>query len=279
MSKNNETMSDYLHRWGIKTVPFNDTQAGKPFPTDDIGRAMELLNQTATLRSFMLLSGDNGVGKSALVARWIAQLDAKLYHPLAITYATLSGSGLLSTLLLKLGCQTCHLKSHKLAHIEEAINRFDRVIPVLVLDEAQLLTPEALEEVRLLLGLNLPTQPLFALILVGDNYLLDTLRLHNRRALYSRIAAVYQLPALTPAQTEAYISHQFEQVGLDRPCFEVPALQMLVAASDGIPRTINLLSRAAWIEAARNKADMINPDHVRMALKLVPVASDKITQR
>lgn len=279
MSNHNESMSDYLHNWGAKAAPFNDTEAGKSFQTPAMERAMELLNQTAALRSFMLLSGDNGVGKSALAARWLGQLEAKLYHPLVITHATLSGSGLLSTLLLKLGCPVPQLKSHKLAKIEETMTKFGRVIPVLVLDEAQLLTSEALEEVRLLLGLNLPTQPLFALILIGDNYLLDSLRLHNRKALYSRIASVYQIPALTPPQSEAYLKHQFEQVGINRPCFENPALQMLIAASDGFPRTINLLARAAWIEASRCKADMINPDHVRAALNLVPVAADKIAQR
>ena len=279
MSNHTESMSDYLHRWGARSVPFNDTQSGKHFPTAETDRAVELLNQTAALRSFMLLSGDNGVGKSALTARWIGQLDAKLYHPLAITFATLSGSGVLSTLLLKLGCQVRHLKSYKLAQIEEAMSRFGRVIPVLVLDDAQLLAPEALEEVRLLLGLNLPAQPLFALILVGDNYLLDTLRLNNRKALYSRIASAYQLPALTPSQVEAYLKHQFDQVGVCRPCFEPPALQLLIAASDGVPRIINLLARAAWIEAARARAEIINPDHVRAAFNLVPAASDKIAQR
>jgi len=272
-------MSDYLHHWGAKAVPFNDTDASKPFITPAIEQACELLNQTAALRSFMLLSGDNGVGKSSLVARWISQLDAKLYHPLAITFATLSGSGVLSTLLLKLGAQVRFQKSYKLAQIEEALNRFGKIIPVLVLDEAQLLCPEALEEVRLLLGLNLPTQPLFALVLVGDNYLLDTLRLHNRRALYSRIAVANQLPALTPVQAEAYLKHQFAQVGLARSCFEDPALQLIIAAAEGIPRTLNLLARAAWLEASRNKTDMITADHLRTAMNLVPIAADKINLR
>ena len=279
MSSRNDSLSDYLHRWGAKAVPFTTTDSIQPFDTPATERAKELLDQTAALRSFMLLSGDNGVGKSALVARWIGQLETKLYHPLAITHATLSGSGLLSTLLLKLGCAVRHLRSHKLAQIEEAMARFGRVIPVLVLDEAQLLTPEALEEIRLLLGLNLPTQPLFALVLVGDNYLLDTLRLHNRRALYSRIACVYPLPALDPPQAQAYLNHQLEQVGLHRPCFEEPALQMLIAAAEGIPRTLNLLARTAWIEASRLKADKIAPDHVRLALQLVPFAGDKTTAR
>jgi hypothetical protein len=54
---------------------------------------------------------------------------------------------------------------------------------------------------------------------------------------------------------------------------------MLIAAADGIPRTLNLLARSAWIEASRLKTDMIAPDHVRAALQLVPLAADKTTPR
>jgi type II secretory pathway predicted ATPase ExeA len=75
-----------------------------------------------------------------------------------------------------------------LKSLEEAFGELGRLIPVLLLDEAQNYASSALEEARMLLGLNLPDQPAFALILVGDPYLLSTLRLRSHRALYSRIA-------------------------------------------------------------------------------------------
>jgi len=127
-----------------------------------------------------------------------------------------------------------------------------------------------------LLGLNLPKHPLFALILIGDNYLLDTLRLHSRRALYSRISVAHQLQPLTPEQVEAYLLHRLGQAGVHRSCFEPPALEMLACAADGIPRTINSLASRAFIEAARRKVNTIGPEHVQIAIKQVPMAQEKV---
>jgi hypothetical protein len=112
--------------------------------------------------------------------------------------------------------------------------------------------------------------------LIGDNYLLDTLRLQSRRPLYSRIALSCQLSNLTPPQTQEYLAHGIEQAGLQRSCFEPAAIDMLAAASDGNPRTLNLLARAAWVEASRQQATTINAQHVQRALRLVPAARDKI---
>jgi type II secretory pathway predicted ATPase ExeA len=167
-------------------------------------------------------------------------------------------------------------RSDNIERIDDAVRQLGRTIAVVVLDEAQHYTASAMEELRLLLGLNLPKHPLFALILVGDNYLLDTLRLHSRRALYSRISVAHRLQPLTPEQVEPYVQHRLAQAGIHRPCFDATGLDMLRAAADGIPRTINLLATHAWIEAARHKANTIGPEHLQIALQRVPVAQEKV---
>jgi general secretion pathway protein A len=224
----------------------------------------------------MLLSGDNGAGKSALVSYWLERLEPKVYLPLVITHGTLSASGLVAVLLRKLGQPSSFFRSRNLARLEDALKDLGRLIPTLVLDEAQLYPPGALEEMRLLLGLNLPRQPTFALVLVGDLYLQDTLRLQQHKALYSRISAHCQLPLLERTQIEPYLTHGFRQVGLERPCFSTAALDLLASASNGNPRQLNLLARAAWIAAAQSAANTIGPEHVQSALNLVPAAQDKI---
>lgn len=265
-----------LNHWGARAVPFSNAADEKPFLTPAAERAASLLQQTASLRSVMVLSGANGVGKSALVAHWVEYLEPKLFRPIVITQATLSGAGLLSTLLAKFGQTPQNRRHTNLALLEEVIRQLDRIIPVLVLDEAQLYRPCALDEIRLLLGLNLPRRPVFALILIGDTYFLDAMRLQSQRALYSRIAVAFNLAPLDRAQVADYCAHALSQVGIDRPCIEPAALDLIAAASDGLPRTINLLSRMAWIEAGQRKANSITPEHVQPALHLVPSAYDKI---
>jgi len=274
----NETIQlrDCVHQWGARHVPFQDQPNQKLFDTPQTQRALELLNQTASLRSVMLLSGPNGVGKSVLVAEWIKTLSPKEFLPIVVTQATLSPSGLLCTLTAKLGRVPRLLRSSNLIQIEEALEGLGRIIPVLVFDEAQNYTSSAIEEVRMLLGLNLPPQPRFALILIGDNYLLDALRLQSRRPLYTRIAVAWQLKPLDPEQIEDYLGHVTEQAGLQRECFEPEAVQMLAAASEGMARTLNLLARFAWIEASRQGERTIGSNHVQAALEMVPMARDKI---
>jgi type II secretory pathway predicted ATPase ExeA len=75
---------------------------------------------------------------------------------------------------------------------------------------------------------------------------------------------------LRPSEIEPYLQHQLRQVGIERSCFEAAAIQLLSSASEGIPRTINLLARAAWIEAAKDKSLQISAAHLQMALELVP---------
>jgi type II secretory pathway predicted ATPase ExeA len=60
------------------------------------------------------------------------------------------------------------------------------------------------------------------------------------------------------------------QVGIERPCFEPGAVELLASASEGIPRTINLVARAAWIQAAKEKSLQISATHLQSALDLVP---------
>ncbi len=268
-------LGDYMHAWGARSVPFQD-QDQELFETEQTREATERLQQSAALRSVMLLSGDNGVGKSALVARWVRTLEPKAYRPLTITQASLSASGVLCTLLAKLGQVPGYQRAINLSRMEDAICHLSSVIPVIILDDAQNYTVSAMEEVRLLLGLNLPQQPAFCLIMIGDIYLLDSLRLQSRRALYTRIAVSHQLQPLQPAQVEAYLVYRLKQAGLERPCFEAAAIEMIASASDGVPRTINLIARTAWIEASREQQNKIAPKHVEAALRLVPVARDKI---
>jgi hypothetical protein len=96
--------------------------------------ATALLNQSAALRSLMLLSGENGVGKSALAGRWLRSLEPKAYFPVCITQASLSGIGLLALLLQKLGKAPKHQRSASLKLLEEAFGELGRIIPVLLLD-------------------------------------------------------------------------------------------------------------------------------------------------
>jgi general secretion pathway protein A len=260
-------------QWGATGVPFGQLLPQAWLETPSGQRALALLEQTATLRSVMLLAGANGVGKSALVGRWLAQLDRRLFCPLLLTHASLSGCGVLSGLAHKLGQRATFRREANLALIEAALAELGNVVPIIVLDEAQNFSYGSLEEIRLLLGLNLAEPPAFGLVLIGDEYLLGTLRLRQHRALYSRIAAHLALSAWNRAQVGQYVEQALAAVGITRQVFDPAALDLLSAASGGLARSLCLLGRAAWIEAASAGDQTLEPSHVQAALERVPGAA------
>lgn len=86
----------------------------------------------------------------------------------------------------------------------------------------------------------------------------------------------YQLQSLDRGQVESYLAHGLQQVGLERPCFQPAALELLAGASGGIPRLLNMLARAAWLSAGQASLNTIGPEHVQAALELVPAARDRL---
>jgi type II secretory pathway predicted ATPase ExeA len=268
--KSEAQLSLLARQWGATAVPFGLVNAQDWLETPGAQHALNCLSQTAALRSVLLLSGPNGVGKSALVGRWMRSLDSRSFCPICLTQATLSGTAILTAVATKLGKPVSFQRARNLQWIEEALQELERRILVVILDEAQNYSPPSLEEVRLLLGLNLPEQPAFALVLIGDEYLLASLKLRNQRALYSRLACQLSLSPWTPAQCAQYLSAGLAAVGLSTSAIEPAGVELLASASAGLPRSLCLLARAAWIAAATEKAQKITPTHVQAALQQVP---------
>jgi type II secretory pathway predicted ATPase ExeA len=269
----NLELSLLARQWGATAVPFGELSTQAWLETPQSQRALALLDQTATLRSVMLLAGPNGVGKSVLVGRWLSRLDRRLFAPLLLTHASLSGCGLLCALAGKLGKAPSARRETNLALIEGAVAELGKVVPLIVLDEAQSFGYGSLEEIRLLLGLNLAEPPAFGLVLIGDEYLLNTLRLRQHRSLFSRIACQLSLGPWPANLVSQYLQQSLAAVGINRPAIEPAALNLLTSASSGLARSLCLLARAAWIQAASAGAQTIEAAHVQAAIELVPGAA------
>ena len=184
---------------------------------------------------------------------------------------------MLEILLAKLGERPRFKRSASLLLLEKHLADIDPLTLVLILDDAQNYPAPALEEIRMLLGLGGRLRSAFALILAGDEYLLGSLRLSVQRALFTRISATAVLAPLSRQDIAPYLNWQVSRAGLERNIFEPAAIDLLAEASQGNPRTLNLLAQAAWLAAANSAATCIHPDHVRSALGQVPAAVAKTT--
>jgi type II secretory pathway predicted ATPase ExeA len=257
--------------WGATAVPFGPLAQRQWVAIPSQQRALVLLEQTVALRGAMLLSGGNGVGKSSLVGQWVRRLDTRFYTPVNLTQATLSSSGLLAALARSLGKRSSFRRERNLDELSAYLSEHERQTLVIVLDDAQNCTHSTLEELRLLLGLNLPDQPTFALVLIGDEYLLGQLQLRNHRALCSRLGAHHLLSPWTLEEIQAYLKTALEAVGIQRSrVFDAAAVDLLARATAGVPRSVCLLARAAWLEAARAELKDITAQTVQQAMEQVP---------
>jgi general secretion pathway protein A len=131
------------------------------------------------------------------------------------------------------------------AHLLQAYAKGDRV--VLIIDEAQNLSPDALEQVRLLTNLETETQKLLQIILIGQPELRDLLAKPELRQLAQRITARYHLRPLDEAGTEAYLRHRLNTAGARRFPFAPAAVRRMHRRSGGVPRLINIIAERALL--------------------------------
>ena len=129
---------------------------------------------------------------------------------------------------------------------------------LLIIDEAQNLTNEVLELVRLLTNLETHRRKLLQIILLGQPELRDRLARPELRQLAQRIVARYHLDPLSRAEVDAYVSHRLAVAGATRCPFTAPALRKLWRASQGIPRVVNVICDRALLGAFAEQKDCVD---------------------
>lgn len=150
-------------------------------------------------------------------------------------------------------------------------------IVLVVIDEAHLLSPELLEEIRLLLNLDNYPANVLQLILCGQPELVPLLMKPQFAALRGRVAVVSKLRTLTLPETRAYIAERLHIAGLrgDNP-FSAPALEEIFRQAGGTPRLINLLCDRVLTAGHRRQLLKITPDLVREALDGLTLCDDPL---
>ncbi|HEX4896590.1 MAG TPA: AAA family ATPase [Solimonas sp.] len=138
---------------------------------------------------------------------------------------------------------------------------------VLIIDEAQNLRPEVLEQVRLLTNLETAKEKLLRIMLIGQPELSHLLARADLRQLASRITARYHLTPLSADETAEYVEHRLRVAGARLEIFSRPALAAVYRYSHGVPRLINIICDRALLGAYGQQARKVTPEIVREATR------------
>ncbi len=231
-------------------------------------------------KGFMVLVGEVGTGKTTLLRRALTGFDPRRVHTSFVFNPLLEPLDFLEFVMSDFGIPTeTRSKSAMLLRFNRwLVDCFRRQeTSVILVDEAQNLSAELFEEIRLLTNLETSSEKLLQIVLSGQPELEDKLRQPNLRQLRQRIAMWCRTQAITLEQTGEYIAQRLRIAGSDEPLFSPHAVEAIYRASCGIPRIINLVCEHAlilgYVEQVRSiTAALI--DEVTHDLDLVDFAHD-----
>jgi general secretion pathway protein A len=207
-------------------------------------------------QGFVALLGEVGLGKTTILRSYLEQVDQSQLKPIHLIHSKLSFRELLHTL-----CQECGLEGTT-ENIAETITRLHHVLigeyqqgrnVTLLVDEAQHMPIETLEQLLLLSNLETSTQKLLQIVLVGQPEFEAKLNAQALRQLKQRLVIRATIVPLTAEESRDYILYRLAKVRLaDNPIFTRGALQAIITQAQGIPRVLNILCTNALIQGFVN---------------------------
>jgi general secretion pathway protein A len=262
----------YLQFYGLADKPFSITPDPRYLFLG--GRHAEalahLLYGVTDAGGFIQLTGEVGTGKTTIIRSLLAR------RPDNAEIALVLNPGLDARQFLQAICEELRipLSPEATGNLKELIDILNGHLlaahaagrrVVVIVDEAQNLAPEVLEQVRLLTNLETETQKLLQIILIGQPELRDMLDRNDLRQLAQRITGRYHLEPLSRAETASYLRHRLRIAGATQEIFTHGALEELYRTSGGVPRLLNVIGDRALLGGYTEDRHVVNGALVRRA--------------
>ena len=266
-------MSIYLNHFGLNCEPFSIVpDPGFLYPSSHHRQAVAHLKYGLDREGgFILLTGEVGTGKTTLTRTMLKRLPAH------VRVAYVLNSKLAVTDVLASICDELSIKipdNRELSFSKTCIDALNQDLiaahgdgkkTLVVIEEAQNLSAEVLETLRLLSNLETTTHKLLHILLVGQPELLEILAQKDQRQLNQRVVSRFHLLPLEKNEVANYVNHRLHRAGANRSLFDNAAIGALFRLTKGVPRLINLISHHSLLAAYATGAKTVSTDLVKKA--------------
>jgi general secretion pathway protein A len=245
----------YRKHFELGVSPFGNTPDPHfLFETASCSGALTRLTQAIMgRRGIAVMTGDAGTGKTTVLSRILASIPTSRLQSSVILNPSLGVTELLEAVLIDFGIDPVPAsKAQRLVLLQQLLVQGDRngKLSALIVDEAHRLSPELLEEIRLLTNIEIEDRKLLQVILAGQNELDDVLSRWDLRQFKQRITTRVRLDYLTPEETLNYIQYRWAKAGGKQALpFTPEALRIVVLGSNGVPRLVNNICDNALLAA------------------------------
>lgn len=263
----------YTQFFGLQVKPFNLTPNPQFLYLSKTHREVyaHLLYGVQNRVGFIEVTGEVGTGKTTVLRTFLGELSPEEYRVALIFNPRLTAIELLRCINREFGLQT---QAETLSQLVDDLNYFlieenhAGRVPVLVIDEAQNLSGDVLEQIRLLSNLETETEKLIQIILAGQPELSQVLNRPELRQLNQRVAVRYHLAPLDPRDCREYICHRLKVAGRpDGELFSPTATRRVHRLTGGVPRLINLLCDRALLIGYADGIGRLTTREVRKAAR------------
>ena len=261
----------YLRHFALTRLPFETpAHTDELFRCDSHREAEARLKHLIDLRGIGLLTGESGSGKTSVCRHVTEALHPGRYRVCYVALSTANVMDMYKSIGWELGLPTEHSRAAAYRAIQAEITRLvgeARQQPVLVVDEAQHLRSDVIEDLRLLTNFDMDTAPRLCLVLIGLTGLRQRLGMAVHESMQQRLIVQHHLRGLTREELDPYLAHRLRLAGCELPLFDPPAIEALYQSARGLPRLINRIAHYALSAAAVEDARTVDAEHLARAVE------------
>jgi type II secretory pathway predicted ATPase ExeA len=258
--------------FGLKFNPFSkECDVQNIFMSEDLKELSSRLTYIKKNRGIFLLIGEPGVGKTTALRRFYKELNPGMYKFMYSTLSTVTVMDFYRSILIELGEVPSHKKVTMFKQIQNSIQSLyyeQKIIPVIVLDEIQLVSSPILEDLRLLFSFKMDSQNPFVLILCGQTMIRNKLHLSMNIPLRQRISLKYTMKGISKTELPVYIEDRLKISGLtSENIFNNSSIEAIFSVSKGALRVVNNLCTSSLMYACSINKRLIDEEIVYQGKK------------